>query len=81
MEAQYAAIDKKGKVKETSYTELYSTPYKEQPFDPKIPTTLPIPLNEMSDYVASCHSDNNKALHSQFEVILSEVTHNVCLIM
>ena len=37
-------------------------------FDLRIPPTLPIPLAEMSSYVERCHSDNNKALYSQFEV-------------
>ena len=54
---------------EASYTNVYSTPFVDKPFDPLIPVTLPVPLTEMSTYVESCHSDYNRALHSQYEVM------------
>ena len=53
---------------EASYTNVYSTPFIDKPFDPLIPVTLPVPLAEMSAYVESCHSDYNRAFHSQYEV-------------
>ena len=37
-------------------------------FDPKIPTTLPISIENMGHLVAECHQQNNHGFKKQFEV-------------
>ena len=68
----YVAVGGMEKEQDTTYMELAagsSHGHHGQPlFDHKITTTLPIPLNEMSSYVARCSSNND--LISQFEVIV-----------
>ena len=72
----YATVNKKKK--NTDETEtincLYSTAHVETSFDPQIPTTLPVSLAELSDYVECCHDDSNKAFYSQFEVYTWYIT-------
>ena len=65
----YATVNKqKNKNKAEPVNCLYSTAHIETSFDPQIPTTLPVSLAELSDYVEGCHDDSNKAFYSQFEV-------------
>ena len=74
----YAALErgvmeKEATYMETTYMELacsFNEHHRRPSFDHKITTTLPIPLTEMSNYMASCHSGNDKALYSQFEVLV-----------
>ena len=37
-------------------------------FDPQIPPTLPISLDDLGTHVASCHSDGNAAFSEQYKV-------------
>ena len=37
-------------------------------FDPKIPATLPISVDNMGHHVAECHQQNNHGFKKQFEV-------------
>ena len=37
-------------------------------FDPLIPCTCPISVNELGTYVASCHSDGNAGFSKQYQV-------------
>ena len=37
-------------------------------FDPQIPPTLPILLDDLGTHVASCHSDSNAAFSEQYKV-------------
>ena len=37
-------------------------------FDPHIPPTLPISLDDLVTHVASCHSDGNAAFNEQYKV-------------
>ena len=37
-------------------------------FDPQIPPTLPISLDDLGTHVASCHSDDNAAFSEQYKV-------------
>ena len=37
-------------------------------FDPKIPATLPISVDNMGHHVADCHRQNNHGFKTQFEV-------------
>ena len=75
MDAAYLYVPVGGVEKEqdTTYMELAacsSYGHHGQPlFDHKITTTLPLTLKKMSSYVASCHSNHNAPLYSQFEVI------------
>lgn len=61
--------------KETTCMEMAGFPLGQPLFDHKIIATLPIPLNEMSNYVTSCHSNNNTALYTQYEVIIFPSHH------
>ena len=38
-------------------------------FNPKIPRTLPIPINDLGDHVTTCHLNDNKAFDEQYKVI------------
>ena len=42
-------------------------------FDPLIPCTYPISVNELGIYVASCHSDGNAGFSKQYQVIIETV--------
>ena len=37
-------------------------------FDPKIPNIQPVAVKNLGVHVGSCHMDNDKAFHKQFEV-------------
>ena len=37
-------------------------------FDPQIPPTLPISLDDLGTHVVSCHSDSNAAFNEQYKV-------------
>ena len=37
-------------------------------FDPQIPPTLPISVDDLGTHVASCHSDSNAAFSEQYKV-------------
>ena len=53
-------------------TDLRAPPVKPTPyagFDPKIPQTFPISLNDLGNHVACCHSDSNACFAEQFKVI------------
>ena len=53
-------------------TNICAPPAKPTPyagFDPKIPQTLPISLNDLGNHVACCHSDSNACFSEQFKVI------------
>ena len=39
-------------------------------YDPQIPPTLPISLDDLGTHVASCHSDGNAAFNEQYKVII-----------
>ena len=47
-----------------------SSVYKSYSYDPQIPPTLPISLNDLGTHVASCHSDGNAAFSEQYKVII-----------
>ena len=51
---------------------MYSSEYEDlskiSHFDPKIPTTLPMSIENMGDHVAECHQQNNQSFKTQFEV-------------
>ena len=38
-------------------------------FNPKIPHSLPITINDLGDHVATCHLNDNKAFDEQYKVI------------
>ena len=38
-------------------------------FDPQIPPTLPISLDNLGTHVVSCHSDGNAAFNEQYKVM------------
>ena len=57
--------------KKTPYMEMSTTL---SPDHPKITPTLPVPLEDMSNYVASCHANNNNYFSSQFQVSLPTVS-------
>ena len=56
-------------VKEKSSSPVYATPPSPCPFDPQIPPTLPISLDDLGTHVASCHSDGNAAFSEQYKVM------------
>ena len=39
-------------------------------FDPLIPFTHPISVNDLGTYVASCHSDSNDGFSQQYQVMV-----------
>ena len=39
-------------------------------FDPKIPTTLPISVENMGHHVGECHQQNNQGFKRQFKVCI-----------
>ena len=39
-------------------------------FDPLIPCTCPISVNDLGTHVASCHSDSNAGFSQQYQVML-----------
>ena len=39
-------------------------------YDPQIPPTLPISLDDLGTHVASCHSNGNAAFNEQYKVII-----------
>ena len=47
-----------------------SSVYKSYSYDPQIPPTLPISLDDLGTHVASCHSDGNAAFSEQYKVII-----------
>ena len=47
-----------------------SSLHKNSSYDPQIPPTLPISLDDLSTHVASCHSDGNAAFSEQYKVII-----------
>ena len=47
-----------------------SSVYKSSSYDPQIPSTLPISLDDLGTHVASCHSDGNAAFSEQYKVII-----------
>ena len=38
-------------------------------FNPKIPRTLPIPINDLGYHVTTCHLNDNKTFDEQYKVI------------
>ena len=46
-----------------------SVPFDSQ-FDPLIPCTHPISVNDLGSYVACCHNDSNAGFGEQYEVML-----------
>ena len=42
-------------------------------FDPLIPCTCPVSVNELGTYVASCHSDGNAGFSKQYQVNIKTV--------
>ena len=73
----YAAVGRVAQEKgttymESTYMELAGSSRRHHglpSFDHKITATIPIPLNEIINYMASCHSNNNQALYTQFKVL------------
>ena len=49
---------------------VYTPPSPSTSFDPQIPPTLPISLDDLGTHVASCHSDGNVAFSEQYKVII-----------
>ena len=47
-----------------------SSVHKTSSYDPQIPPTLPISLDDLGTHVASCHSDGNAAFSQQYKVII-----------
>ena len=39
-------------------------------FDPLIPCTCPISVNDLGTHVASCHSESNAGFNQQYQVML-----------
>ena len=60
-----------GSITDTLYV-VSSSPVHSPPptinFDPQIPPTLPISLDDLGIHVASCHSDSNAAFSQQYKV-------------
>ena len=69
----YENVTKKDAVNYTNPTPVYSSEYEVlsniSKFDPKIPTTLPMPIENMGDHVAECHQQNNEGFKTQFQQI------------
>ena len=61
-EPTYANVTEKGSCP------IYAIPPSPPPFDPQIPPTLPISLDDLGTHVASCHSDSNAAFSEQYKV-------------
>ena len=51
-------------------TSVHTPPPPSTSFDPQIPPTLPISLDDLGTHVASCHSDGNAAFSEQYKVII-----------
>ena len=76
------------KSQESDITNItYAVPSSSTVFDPQIPPTLPISLDDLDTHVASCHSDGNAAFSEKYKVIiinnllvLSSSTSNDCYI-
>ena len=49
---------------------ISSSLHKSFSYDPQIPPTLPISLDDLGTHVASCHSDGNAAFSEQYKVII-----------
>ena len=59
------------KSQESDITDItYAVPPPSIIFDPQIPPTLPISLDDLGTHVASCHSDGNAAFSEQYKVII-----------
>ena len=43
------------------------------PYDPLIPPTHPVPINELGHHVALYHGDNNKQFNQQYQVIYDDL--------
>ena len=49
---------------------ISSSVHKSSSYDPQIPSTLSISLDDLGTHVASCHSDGNAGFSEQYKVII-----------
>ena len=61
---EYESLKPSASLCDDTYVEVQDT----MVFDPKIPIIQPVSVKNLGVHVGSCHMDNDKAFHNQFEV-------------